>query len=316
MFCVCVCEREGESVSVCGHESPTERGSSAVSSCQVLGLSLCLSLSLFAAPAVENLNPLLFLTLPSLFCPPTVAGWVWGRGGGAAPLAQACWPEIRKYGTQPTPPLPPPALPVWGLNMLQTHTYMHTHMQQTSSYFAAWWPDLVTALPSQHFKYFLPVHLFSCLLALGSAALSLSLSPREGCYPCYIRCSHAERHRTNRHSLQSMLLIQWEWKHFPECACQRFYRLVVWRGVKWTRDVRLEASVVPQPLASRCEMCREWAGGGCCWGGEQSGGGAWACDCRSALMGIPLALSWVRHTQITLQAWELREDSASEGNNY
>lgn len=69
-----------------------------------------------------------------------------------------------------------------------------------------------------------------------------------------------------------MLLIQWEWKHFPECACQRFYRLVVWRGVKWTRDVRLEASVAPQPLASRCEMCWGWAGGGCCWGGEQSGG--------------------------------------------
>ena len=41
--------------------------------------------SLYADPVVVNLTPLLrslIFSLPPLFCPPTVAGWVWGRGGG------------------------------------------------------------------------------------------------------------------------------------------------------------------------------------------------------------------------------------------
>lgn len=126
VLCVCVCEREGESVSVCGHESPTERGSSAVSSCQVLGLSLCLSLSLFAAPAVPQPPSLSYSPFPFL---PSNSGRLglrsrWRRCSLSTSMLTRD-KEIWHTTNTSTPPASPTRL--GAKHVTNTYIYAHTY---------------------------------------------------------------------------------------------------------------------------------------------------------------------------------------------
>lgn len=103
-----------QSVSVCGQESPTERGSSAVSSCQHPGLPVSLLLLRFT-PTFS-----FFFTLVPLSAPPPAAEQEQRWRGFFS--ERACCSVIRKHGSTP------PHTPTHSEKHIQCYVYFRLNL--------------------------------------------------------------------------------------------------------------------------------------------------------------------------------------------